>query len=245
MAGFDTMFRLDDPVDYDLRAEKSIASMAAPGTSPAAVAYDMLLERGGTQLLYVPVANFVEQNLSAVSEMIRADCALFGLSDAGAHCGAICDASFTTSFLTVWARDRKDRLPIEQVVRRITRDTARHIGWDDRGVLAPGMLADINVIDFDNLGCSPPEIVHDLPAGGRRLVQRSYGYRHTIKSGQRTFEDSAADRRPAREAAARRPARTGLTAVRPARLPASRSVPADGDFPDANWSQNGLLPGLS
>ena len=191
MANFEAMFRLDDPVDYDLRAEKSIARMAAPGTSPAAVAYDMLLERGGTQLLYVPVANFVEQNLSAVSEMIRADCALFGLSDAGAHCGAICDASFTTSFLTVWARDRSDRLPVEQVVRRITHDTARHMGWDDRGVLAPGMLADINVIDFENLGCSPPEIVHDLPAGGRRLVQRSYGYRHTIKSGQRTFEDSA------------------------------------------------------
>ncbi len=185
------MFRLDDPVDYDLRSENSIASMAAPGTSPASLAYDMMLERGGTQLLYAPLANFVERNLSAVSEMIRADCALFGLSDAGAHCGAICDASFTTSFLTVWARDRKDRLPIEQVVRRITRDTARHIGWDDRGVLSPGMLADINVIDFDQLGCSPPEIVHDLPAGGRRLVQRSYGYRHTIKSGQRTFEDSA------------------------------------------------------
>jgi N-acyl-D-aspartate/D-glutamate deacylase len=192
MAGFETMFRLDDPVDYDLRAEKSIASMAAPGVSPASVAYDMLLERGGTQLLYVPVANFVERNLSAVSEMIRADCALFGLSDAGAHCGAICDASFTTSYLTVWARDREDCLPIEQVVRSMTRDTARHIGWDDRGVLAPGMLADINVIDFDNLGCSPPEIVHDLPAGGRRLVQRSYGYRHTIKSGQRTFDDGAA-----------------------------------------------------
>jgi N-acyl-D-amino-acid deacylase len=191
MAGFDSMFRLDDPVDYDLRADKSVASMAAAGTSPAAAAYDMLLERGGTQLLYVPVANFVEGNLSAVSEMIRADCALFGLSDAGAHCGAICDASFTTSFMTVWGRDRSDRLPIEQVVRSITHDTARHIGWDDRGVLAPGMLADINVIDFDNLGCSPPEIVHDLPAGGRRLVQRSYGYRHTIKSGQRTFEDSA------------------------------------------------------
>ena len=191
MGAFDTMFRLDDPVDYDLRSENSIAGMAAPGTSPASLAYDMMLERGGTQLLYAPLANFVERNLSAVSEMIRADCALFGLSDAGAHCGAICDASFTTSFLTVWARDRKDRLPIEQVVRSITRDTARHIGWDDRGVLSPGMLADINVIDFDQLGCSPPEIVHDLPAGGRRLVQRSYGYRHTIKSGQRTFEDSA------------------------------------------------------
>jgi N-acyl-D-amino-acid deacylase len=187
--GFDLMFRLDDPVDYDLKPERSIAALARNGLSASAIAYDILLERGGQQLLYTPLFNFVERDLDAVGQMIRAECALFGLSDAGAHCGAISDASFTTSFLSLWARDRPDRVPIEQVVSQISRRTAQHVGWMDRGVLIPGKLADINAIDLPSLGCRPPEIVNDLPAGGRRLVQRATGYRHTIKSGVRTFDD--------------------------------------------------------
>jgi N-acyl-D-aspartate/D-glutamate deacylase len=126
--------------------------------------------------------------------MITSPLALFGLSDAGAHCGAICDASTTTSFLTVWARDRRggENLPIESVVHHITRRTAEHVGWLDRGLLAPGHLADVNVIALEELGCAPPRITHDLPAGGRRLVQDATGYKATLKAGQVTFTDGVA-----------------------------------------------------
>jgi N-acyl-D-amino-acid deacylase len=190
MGGFDVMFRLDDPVDYDIRPDTSIAAAAArAGADAAGSVYDALLEDGGHRLIYTPLFNFAGRDLSAVREMILADRSLFGLSDAGAHCGAICDASFTTSYLTLWARDRADGLAIEDVVRRITRDTARHVGWHDRGTLRPGMLADINVLDLDALGCAPPRIANDLPAGGRRLLQRAYGYRFTVKAGEATFED--------------------------------------------------------
>jgi N-acyl-D-amino-acid deacylase len=191
MGGFDLMFRLDDPVDYDIRPEASMAAYAQGAGVDVLeqCVYDTPLEQGGHQLLYSPLFNFVGGNLAAVREMIQADRSLFGLSDGGAHCGAICDASFTTSYLTLWAWDRSDRLPIEEVVPRISRDTARHVGWHDRGTLVPGMLADINVLDFAALGCAPPRIVHDLPAGGRRLVQRSHGYRYTVKAGVPTFID--------------------------------------------------------
>jgi N-acyl-D-amino-acid deacylase len=190
MGGFDLMFRLDDPVDYDICPDDSMAAYAARiDTDVTGLVYDTMLEEDGHRLLYLPLFNFVEGNLGAVREMIGADRSLFGLSDGGAHCGAICDASFTTSYLTLWARDRADRFPIEWVVSRITRATARHVGWDDRGTLVPGMLADINVLDFDALGCAPPRIVNDLPAGGRRLLQRAYGYQYTLKGGEPTFVD--------------------------------------------------------
>jgi N-acyl-D-aspartate/D-glutamate deacylase len=121
--------------------------------------------------------------------MVTSPLAMFGLSDAGAHCGTICDASATTSFLTVWARDHRggETVPVEAVVHQLTRRTAEHVGWLDRGLLAAGHLADVNVIDFEALSCSPPRIVHDLPAGGRRLVQDAAGYRNTVKAGQITF----------------------------------------------------------
>ena len=122
--------------------------------------------------------------------MITSPNTLFGLSDAGAHCGAICDASMTTSSMTVWSRDRTrgDKVPIEQIVYGHTLRNARHMGWLDRGVLAPGQLADLNVIDLDALACRPPTIVHDLPAGGRRLMQTAEGYLWTVKAGRVTFE---------------------------------------------------------
>jgi N-acyl-D-amino-acid deacylase len=190
MGGFDMMFRLDDPVDYDIRPDASLSAIATRvGTDTTALVYDTLMEDGGHRLLYLPLFNFVEGNLGAVREMIQGDRSLFGLSDGGAHCGSICDASFTTSYLTLWARDRPDRIPIEQVVARITSATARHVGWHDRGTLRPGMVADLNVLDLDALGCAPPQIVGDLPAGGSRLLQRAYGYRYTIKSGEPTFVD--------------------------------------------------------
>jgi N-acyl-D-amino-acid deacylase len=120
--------------------------------------------------------------------------AMFGLSDAGAHCGQICDGSMTTSFLTLWGRDRqgRDGLPIDSGVHQISRRPAAHFGWMDRGVVAPGLLADLNVIDLDHLECAPPEIATDLPAGGRRLLQAATGYRCTVKRGSVTFEDGTA-----------------------------------------------------
>jgi N-acyl-D-amino-acid deacylase len=184
--GYDRMFRLEDPVDYDLRPEKALGTAAMTYEQGAAMMYDALLEDDGKRLLYVPMFNYASRNLDAVSGMLGSDRALFGLSDAGAHCRAISDGSFTTSFLTLWARDRAE-LPIEDVVRRITSATARHVGWHDRGVLRPGAVADINVIDLDTLGCAPPRVVADLPAGGSRLIQKAYGYEHTIKAGVETF----------------------------------------------------------
>lgn len=192
VSGFDVLFRLDDPVDYELHRDDSIAAQARrTGADPAALAYDRLLERGGEQLLYLPLFNFAHGDFADLREMITSPNVLFGLSDAGAHCGAICDASMTTSSLTVWARDVEEerRVPLERIVHMHTQRQARHLGWTDRGVVAPGAVADLNVIDLDALACRPPRIVHDLPAGGRRLMQTAEGYRWTIKSGTVTFED--------------------------------------------------------
>ncbi len=191
VCGFDVTFRLTDPVDYELDADWSIAAEArANGVEPAEMVYDLLLERNGTQLLYLPLFNFAHGNFDDIFEMITAPNTLFGLSDAGAHCGAICDASMTTSSLAVWSRDRRrgDKIPVEQIVHGHTQRNAVHMGWMDRGVVAPGYLADLNVIDLDTLACRPPTIVHDLPAGGRRLMQTANGYRATVKSGVVTFE---------------------------------------------------------
>ncbi len=192
MTGFDVIFRLDDPVDYELNTERSIAAQArAEGAEPISLVYDLLLERGGEQLLYLPLFNFAHGDFGDIHDMITSPNVLFGLSDAGAHCGAICDASMTTSSLTVWSRDRRDGelLPVESIVHGHTQRNARHVGWLDRGVVAPGYVGDLNVIDLDALGCHPPTIVHDLPAGGRRLMQTAVGYRATVKSGVVTFED--------------------------------------------------------
>jgi N-acyl-D-amino-acid deacylase len=192
VAGWDVMFPLSDPVDYELDASRSIGAQArAVGADPAGVVYDALLERDGRQLLYLPLFNFAHGNFDDIHEMITTPFALFGLSDAGAHCGAICDASMPTSSIALWARDRSggDTVPLEQVVHMQTQRTAAHVGWLDRGVLAPGYVGDVNVIDLDVLNCRAPVIVHDLPAGGRRLMQTADGYRCTVKSGAVTFED--------------------------------------------------------
>ncbi len=192
MSGFDITFRLSDPVDYEMDRDWSIAAEARrDGADPASMVYDLLLERDGTQLLYLPLFNFAHGNFDDIHEMITSPNTLFGLSDAGAHCGAICDASMTTSSMTVWSRDRSrgDKVPLERIVHGHTARNAAHMGWNDRGLLAPGYLADLNVIDLDALACHPPTIVHDLPAGGRRLMQTAAGYRYTVKGGTVTFED--------------------------------------------------------
>jgi N-acyl-D-aspartate/D-glutamate deacylase len=192
IGGFHKLFPMGDPVDYEPPASASIAAIAArAGRHPVEVVLDLLVEHDGNQLLYMPLFNYAHGNLDDVREMLLTPNALMGLSDAGAHCGVISDGSMTTTALALWCRDRGDRgtLPIELMVHHITQRTAQHVGWSDRGVLAPGYLADINVIDMGTLAAHPPTIVRDLPAGGRRLMQTASGYRHTFKAGVETFAD--------------------------------------------------------
>jgi N-acyl-D-aspartate/D-glutamate deacylase len=145
----------------------------------------------GTGLIYLPLIGYADGNLEPIREMMMHPQSIFSLSDGGAHCGLICDASMPTFLLTHWVRDRTrgERIPLEQIVERQTRRTARFYGMEDRGVIAPGMKADLNVIDFENLHIHTPEMVYDLPAKGRRLIQKVDGYRYTVCSGQVTYED--------------------------------------------------------
>jgi len=194
MHGFDRMFRLerDNGLDYEPAAGDSVAALAAATLKPPAeIVYDMLMERDGRGYIYLPLLNYANFNFDHIHEMMNHPATVLSLSDGGAHCGVICDASFPTYMLTHWARDRArgPRLPLEQVVHMQTQRTATLYGLHDRGVLAPGMKADVNVIDYDRLRILPPEMVFDLPAQGRRMIQRSEGYRATIVSGVVTFEN--------------------------------------------------------
>ena len=191
--GLAHLYPMSNPVDYEPAPTDSIAGRAASrSVSAASLLYDTLLEDGGRRLLYMPLFNYVAGDLSEVREMLLSPVAMVGLSDAGAHCGAICDASFPTTALSLWTkRTRGERIPVEAIVHHLTQRTAAHVGWQDRGVIAPGRLADLNVIDLDALSAAPPAIVKDLPAGGRRLNQSATGYRATIKAGVVTFEDGA------------------------------------------------------
>jgi N-acyl-D-aspartate/D-glutamate deacylase len=186
------MFPLGDPPDYEPAPEKSIAAIAErKGRDPREVIYDLMMECDGTGMIYLPLLGYADGDLEPIREMMEHPLSVFGLSDGGAHCGLICDASMPTYLLTHWVRDRArgPRLPLEQVVAGQTARTAHFYGMEDRGVLAPGMLADVNVIDFDALHIHAPEMVYDLPADGRRLIQKIDGYRYTIKRGGITYED--------------------------------------------------------
>jgi N-acyl-D-aspartate/D-glutamate deacylase len=188
-------FVLGDPPDYEPGYEKSIAGIAeATGKAALDVAYDAMLEGGCEGLLYVPILSYSNGNLDHIGEMLNHPRAALGLGDGGAHCGAICDASMPTYMLTHWTRDRTrgERLPVEFVVKKQTHDTARLYGMTDRGTLEPGMLADVNLIDYRGLRLSPPQVVADLPAGGTRIVQRAHGYVATIKRGVVTYRDGQA-----------------------------------------------------
>jgi N-acyl-D-aspartate/D-glutamate deacylase len=156
------------------------------------VALDLLLEDDGRGLLYLPFFNYLDWNFDAVRSMLLHPFAVPGLSDAGAHVGTICDGGFPTFLLAHWGRDRADgRLPVEWIVERQARATAHAVGLDDRGVLAPGYRADLNVIDFERLRVRRPEIRCDLPAGGKRFLQRAEGYRHTFVVGVEVFRDGS------------------------------------------------------
>ncbi|MBV8386329.1 MAG: amidohydrolase family protein, partial [Acidimicrobiia bacterium] len=184
---WEQVFRLGDPPNYEPSPEASIAAEAArAGVAPEELVYDAAL---ADELLYVPFLNYADGDLEAVRAMLTHPHTVLGLSDGGAHVGTICDGSFPTTMLTHWVRDRSrgERLPLEHVVAMQTSRTAKLVGFLDRGVVAPGMRADLNVIDMDGLRLHSPSIVHDLPAGGRRFVQKAAGYLHTFAAGQETY----------------------------------------------------------
>jgi N-acyl-D-aspartate/D-glutamate deacylase len=183
---WDRMFLLGDPPDYEPSADQSIAARAArQGCSPEEIAYDLLVAKDGKNILYLPVTNFAGGNLDVVREMLAAPNTLVGLGDGGAHVGIMCDATATSFTLTHWTRDRArgELFPVAWGIKRLSADNAAEMGLHDRGQLKVGLKADINVLDYDRLRLRRPEIVYDLPAGGKRLMQRTDGFEATIVSG--------------------------------------------------------------
>src|SRR5450631_2353142 len=193
---YDKMYLLGDPPDYEQPPENALGAQARrQGRQPEELAYDAMLSDDGRGMLYVPFLNYADGNLDAVREMLSDPHSVPGLSDGGAHCGIICDASFPTYLLTHWTRDRSrgEKLSIPFVVAAQSRKTALSIGLRDRGVIAPGYKADVNVIDYDKLHLHPPKVHYDLPVGGRRLLQQVDGYDATIVSGVVTRRQGAAN----------------------------------------------------
>jgi N-acyl-D-amino-acid deacylase len=182
----DRLYAIGDPPDYEPTPDMTVEAIARRrGENTLATMYDLMLEGNGTAMLMLPFFNYADGNLDAVHEMISHPAAVSGLSDGGAHCGMICDASYPTYLLTHWARDRHrgPRFSLEYLVRKQTHDTATLFGLSDRGVIEVGRKADLNVIDFDALTLDVPRMVYDLPAGGNRLVQGARGYDATVVSG--------------------------------------------------------------
>ena len=195
ITSFNKMFRLGEPANYEPHPDSSILSESKKlNLTPQEIAYDMLLEKDGRALIYHPLFNYEFGNLDHVETMLKHPYTISGLGDAGAHCGAISDASFPTTLIQHWGRDRDrgEKFPLESLIKMQTFDTSQLLGINDRGLLVEGLKADINIIDFDNLSIHEPEIVNDLPAGGRRLVQKASGYSYTIVSGEVAFKDGEA-----------------------------------------------------
>ena len=184
--GLDRVFPIGNPPDYEPAPETSIAAQAERlGVDQMELFYDLLLEDQGASLLVRPLLGYSNFSFEPIREMLLHPTTALGLGDGGAHVGAICDASIETTMLVHWARDRTRgaKLPLELVVRKMTSDTASLYGLNDRGVLASGYRADVNVIDFKNLRLDQPKMVHDLPGGARRLLQKADGYRSTFVAG--------------------------------------------------------------
>ena len=194
---FDLMFRLeqaDGSLDYEPKHETSVQEIAKRAhQTEDEVLYEIMMENDGTGTIFLILANYGEYHLDFIYELLNNESVIVAGSDAGAHCGAICDAAMPTFLLSHWTRDRAGaKVSIELAVEKQTRSTARLYGLNDRGVLAPGMKADINIIDYDKLTSSRPNMIPDLPAGGKRLIQTATGYRATIVSGIVTFENGIA-----------------------------------------------------
>jgi len=196
-ASFDDLlwqvFPLGEVPNYEPDRSDSVAGRAAAqGRDPFEFMYDLLRSNDGRELFYQPLGGYQTYNFDFFRANMEHPNVLFGLSDGGAHCGVIADAGMPSFILSYWGRDRTkgDRMPLEFLVRKLSRDTAEAYGLTDRGLLRPGMLADVNVIDFDRLQLRRPEAIFDLPAAGKRLVQRVDGYRHIIKSGQPIFQQN-------------------------------------------------------
>lgn len=192
---FHKMYLLSNQPDYEPDPSQSAAAEAARcGKTPAEVAYDWMMQNDGQAIIYFPVFNYSYEKLSHTYELLQHPRTLLSLGDGGAHCGYICDASLPTFMLTHWTRERTrgERLPLELIVKRQTSATAQVYGLHDRGLIAPGKVADFNLIDYDALQLYAPHFVADLPAGGRRLVQQASGYLATIKNGVSIFEHGQA-----------------------------------------------------
>ncbi len=190
-AGWFIQFEMGDAFNYEpTPAESILARAAAHGVDGAEYAYDLLMANDGTGFIYFPILNYADGNLDFLEALQRRDDCVNSLSDGGAHCGTICDAASPTFMLQYWVRDRAHgRISIEHAIKRQCRDTAMLYGLEDRGLLAPGYLADVNIIDMATLKLGKPWLAFDLPAGGKRLLQRADGYAVTIKSGEVTFRD--------------------------------------------------------
>jgi N-acyl-D-aspartate/D-glutamate deacylase len=191
---FERMFPLTDPPDYEPPLSKSVAAIARnKGLSAQEVAYDLLLEKNGRAKLYVILTNYAAGNLDCVLEMMNSNETILGLGDGGAHYGMICDSGYPTFVLTHWTRDRAGaKLALPKAIRSLSHDPAQAVGLNDRGLIARGYKADLNVIDYDALSLSQPSVASDLPAGGKRLMQYAKGYRATIVSGEIIRRDGEA-----------------------------------------------------
>ena len=189
--GWPVHFEMGPEFNYEPRQDESVMARAmAAGVSPAEYAYDLLMQDDGTGFIYFPILNYRDGNLNFLEELQTRDDCVNSLSDGGAHCGTICDAASTTFMLQHWVRDRAgQRITLENAIKRQCHDTARLYGLNDRGILKPGYLADINIIDLDRLKLSKPWLAFDLPAGGKRLLQKADGYVATVKAGVVTFRE--------------------------------------------------------
>lgn len=179
-------FIVEDGFDYEPPSERSIGAIAAAtGRSVWEIALDAMMSKNGKRLLAHTFENYSDGNLEVIREMLLDEATIMGLGDGGAHVCTVCDEGAPTYLLSHWARDRKrgERLPLEFLVKKHTLDSALGYGLTDRGVLAPGYRADLNVIDFETLGLRDAEVVYDLPSGGKRLLQRARGYLHTFVAG--------------------------------------------------------------